>query len=303
MAQTINDIQITILQQVKTAGTLPALKILTENEQNILGNVNSTSKVGVLRGMVYVVAVAIWSLQKLMDLFRSEINKLVAETRPFTEDWYVRTALSYQDGYDLLDNGGYPVPQTVAEKEAVEVSQVIDKAAVEQTVRSGVGSLRVKVATLQGEKLVPVSGTVLAGFQEYIEQMGAAGIYVQATTGPADDLKLSYKIYFNPLVLDNQGKRLDGTDDSPVLKAIKAYLKSVKFNGRLDLSRLTDAIQAVEGVESPFLVSAASKFAGYNYTSTAENAGPITALRIADAGYFELDETPGSGSNFEFVPY
>lgn len=301
MASTINDIQAEILESAANAAELPAIEVLTENEQQTLGNITSTSKVGIVRGIVYVVAVAIWAQQKLNDIFRSEVEERIAQSRPFTERWYVDTSLKYQHGDGLLIDGTYLIPQTIQEQQAAEAAKIIGKAAVVQTIINGVGALRVKVAKLQGESLAPLSGIELAGFQEYIELMGAAGIYVVATTSEADKLMLNYKVYFDPLILDNSGARLDGTNDTPMQNAIKAYLKSVEFNGVLSLIKLTDVIQSVDGVSDPFLQVAASKFGAYNYndTNATGTVGNISEFRRPDSGYFELDEP---ASQFTFLP-
>lgn len=299
MAQEINEIQSQILETAESSAELPAMAILTTSEQNSLGNVDSTSKVGVWRLITYVVAVAIWAQQKLNDIFRGELEARIAETRPFTKEWYEATALNYQHGYDLLDNGGYAVPTTVAEINAVEASKVIKKAAVVQAIIAGVGALRVKIATEGVAGLEAVSEEVRLGFQEYIELMGAAGVYVVATTAAADDLLLNYKVYFDPLILDNEGRRLDGTNDTPVQNAVKDYLKSVDFNGVLSLVKLTDVIQRVDGVTDPFLQAAASKYGGFSYAdiNATGSVGPITEFRRPDSGYFKLDEN----SIFQFV--
>jgi hypothetical protein len=301
MAQAINDIQSEILQTAAASAELPAIDVLTDDEKNTLGNVDSTSKVGVFRLLVYVMAVAMWVQQKLNDIFRGDIEERIAATRPFTQRWYVSTSLAYQHGYNLDDEGNYPVPTSVAEQQAADAAKIVSKAAVVQTIIAGVGALRIKVAKLQGELLAPLSGAELAGFQEYIELMGAAGIYVVATTAEADKLMLNYKIYFDPLILDNEGKRLDGTNDTPVKDAVKSYLKSVEFNGVLSLVKLTDVIQQVDGVTDPFLQAAASKYAAYNYgdSNSVGNVGAITEFRRPDSGYFHLDE---GASQFTFIP-
>lgn len=284
------------------APELPAIEVLTENEQNTLGNVSSTSKVGVFRLIAYVVAVALWTQQKLNDIFRRELEGRIAESRPFTKAWYEMTARNYQHGnYPILPNGGYAAPATAAEIQAVEASKVIDKAAVVQTIISGAGALRIKIATDDGPGLKAVPEEVRAGFEHYMELMGAAGVFLIATTAAADDLLLNYKIYFDPLVLDSEGRRLDGTNDTPVETAVRAYLKSVDFNGVLSLVKLTDVIQKVDGVTDPFLLAAASKYGGFSYadTNATGSVGPITEFRRPESGYFDLDE---GASDFRFVP-
>jgi hypothetical protein len=297
MAQTVNEIQDEIMANAAEADNLPAVELLTESEQQQLGNITSTSKVGVTRKFVFVMAKASVHQQEIWDVFKQEIEERIAESRPFTKRWYRDVSLLYQhDAQELSVWNEYNVITPEA--------RVVKKAAVVQTVLNGVGALRLKVAGEDNGELAPISQQELDGFQEYIERKGAAGVFVAATTGEADKLKLQMKIYFDPMVLNNQGHRLDGTADTPVQDAIKNYLKvsnSRDFNGSLSLAKLTDIVQAVPGVVDPFLLYAASKYAAFNYEDVNNNGtvGQIADYRQADSGYFKLDEEV---SSFEFLP-
>lgn len=300
MSRTINDIEDVMLNAVGTADELETLEVLTDAEQTSLADtLTSTSRVAVWRLLLWVVAYGQWVLEQSWDAFKVIIENLIANSRPFTKKWYTSTSLDYQHGYDLPDSFNYPKPITAAEIQAVNASKIVKKASVVQTVLNGVGSLRVKVAKLNNGVLEALSVSELAGFQQYIELMGAAGVFVVATSGVGDDLKLHYKMYYNPLILDNEGKRLDGTNDTPVQDAVKSFLASSNFDGLLDLNKLTDALQAVDGIESPHKIFAASKYAGFDYDSNVTSiAGVIVDFRRPDAGYFVLDE---GESVFEFV--
>ncbi len=295
----INEIQDEILAAVEASDELSTLDVLTDNEQSSLSNLSSTSKVAQWRLFVWVVAFSFWIQEKLLGVLRSDIELRIAETRPFTRRWYTSTSLLYQHGYTLPENGVYSTPNTAAEIEAVNESKVIKKASVVQAIIAGVGSLRIKVATLENGELVPVTTDQLNGFQEYIELMGAAGVYVIATSTVADDLKILVDVHFNALILDNEGKRLDGSNDTPVQTAVTDYLKSVEFDGELSLGKLSNVIEGVDGVGDVYITSAASKFASFTYESVGvSNAGAITKYRQPDSGYFKLD---AEASVFNFI--
>ncbi|MGB1307544.1 MAG: hypothetical protein ACPG6B_01440 [Oceanihabitans sp.] len=299
MERTINTIQDEIIEAVEASGNLNALEVLTENEQSTLTALSSTSKVSVWRLYIWVVSFGIWIHEQLMDVLKQDIEARITQTRPFTKHWYEATSLDYQHGYSLPETGSYALPNNTTEAQTIAASKLIKKAAVVQTVFSGVGALRVKVATLNNNELVAVPDAVLQGFQEYIELKGAAGVYVITTTSEADKLKIAYDIHFNALILDNEGKRLDGTNDTPVQDALKSYLKSVDFNGILSLDRLDQVLQKVEGVTDVFIQEAASKYANFEYTTTGiDTAGEITKFRQPDSGYFKLDEAE---SYFTFI--
>ncbi|MBV7268358.1 hypothetical protein [Winogradskyella luteola] len=300
MSRSINEIQDVMLNAIGDADELDTLQVLTDAEKvQLQDQLTSASKVSIWRLFVWVHAFGQWVSEKLWDVLRSDIEKRISETRPFTKQWYALTALNYQHGYDLPETGIYPIPNASAEIQAVNASKIVKKASVIPTVLNGVGSLRVKVAKDNNGLLAPFTTPELAGFQQYIELMGAAGVYVVATSGTGDDLKLHYKIYYDALILDNEGKRLDGTNDTPVQAAVKSFLASSQFDGLLDINQLTDAIQLVDGVSSPHKVLAASKYAAFTYeTEDIPGAGSIADFRQPDAGYFNLDEVE---STFEFV--
>ena len=268
MAQTTDEIQEEILTDIENASELPALEVLTDNEAQNISNVTNTSRAGVLRSLIYVFAQKASLIQQLWDVFKRDIEERISASRPFTQRWYRDTALAFQFGDDFDEFGEYATPTTNTEIQAVEDAQIIAKAAVVQTIINGVGALRLKVAKDNGS-LQPLTSAELSAFQNYIEKKGAAGVFVQATSNQADDLKLEVDVYYNPLIIDNEGKRLDGEDDQPVQNAVKSFLKQKNdqnFNGQLNLVELTDALQQVDGVVSPYIRLAASKYAAFTYT-------------------------------------
>jgi hypothetical protein len=89
-------------------------------------------------------------------------------------------------------------------------------------------------------------------------------------------------IYYDPLTLDNAGRRLDGSNDSPVQNAIREYISNLSFNGLYINQSLVDKLQAVPGVEITELKEASSRYGNQvNYT-------PINARSIPYAGYYRI---------------
>src|SRR5690606_27704953 len=117
-------------------------------------------------------------------------------------------------------------------------SKIITNAAAVKTIISGAGALRLKAVRTEGTNLVPLTEDQLIALTAYMSLIADAGTTVICTSGPADDLKLTIDIYYDPLVLAADGSMLDGTDPSPVQTAIENYLKSIKFNGSLVLTYL-----------------------------------------------------------------
>jgi hypothetical protein len=304
MTPTINEIQTQILTTAAGADALPATAVLTENEQATLNNLTSTSKVSVWRLIVFVVATVAWSIYKLFDIHKQDVDDRIARAMPFQQLQIIAYALNYQHGQALTewneyDNTGLTIAEVAAKK-------IVAKCSVEEASRNGHGILRLKTAKNVGGDLAKLTAGELAGFKAYMKQKGAAGITIDASSEDADRLRVNYKLYFNPSVLNNLGQRLDGSDETPVNNAIKAYLKDknlIDFNGKLSITELTDIIQAVPGIvpNGVFFQSAASYYGTYDYdqTNPQGNVGPFTEYRLPQSGYFKLDEI---NSAFTYLP-
>ena len=73
-----------------------------KEREDALNGLNSNSRVAIWRLWVYIISVAIWSLEKLFDLHRTDIDKRLTELKPHTARWYRSKALAFQYGFDLL---------------------------------------------------------------------------------------------------------------------------------------------------------------------------------------------------------
>jgi len=243
------------------------------------------SKISLENIIFNVFAFVMWWFEKLIDQNRTEINEQIARTRVHNLKWYRQKALDFMFGYDLSDSDQYDTSGLTEEQ--INSARIIANAAPVKMQ----GHLRMKVVKKVGEELNPLTPTELNAFVSYMNYVTDAGTYVIPTTNVADDLKLTINVYYNDLILGADGSRLDGTSLNPVLKAIKDYLKSIRFNGSFIESNLEKEIEIVEGVNMVKVVGAWSKYGTYTYESTDNNnVGKIEEIRVADAGYMKLDE-------------
>ena len=276
MARTIQEIQ-TLIYQAKAQE--PALESL-----------NSTSKVAIWRLWVYIIAVAIWSLEKIFDIHRADIYKRLAELKPHTARWYRSKALAFQYGFDLLPDSDKFNNQGHTE-EAIEASKIVKYSAVVESPNEG--RLIVKIATEQVDTLQPTTDAQKQAFEAYLQEIKDAGVRLSVVNYQPDILHLQMKIVYDPLVLDSNGQSITNAFN-PIERTIKAYLKKLPFNGELVLAHLIDALQATEGVKIPHLVLAQSKNIGTNGEYGAFEA--IEISKIPTAGYFTID-------NFNDITY
>ena len=239
---------------------------------------------------VYIIAVAIWSLEKLFDQHRADIDKRLAELKPHTARWYRSKALAFQYGFELLPDSDKFNNQGHTE-EAIEASKIVKYSAVIESKNEG--RLIVKIAGEQGDTLQPITDAQKQAFEAYLQEIKDAGVRLSVVNYQPDVLHLQMKIVYDPLVLDSNGQSIIHAT-KPVETAIKDYLKRLPFNGELVLAHLIDALQQAEGVKIPHLVLAQSK----NITSRGDYGAfeTIEISKIPTAGYFTID-------NFNDITY
>jgi len=275
MARTIDVIQQLMLDDIAAD---PVLSLVC----------TSTSKVAIHRLFTRIVASCIWTVEVLFDTLKAEINDIIALMKPHTLRWYAKKAKDFQFGFSLpLDSDTYD--NTGFTDDDVAAGKIVVYSAVTE---GEDGKLRIKVAT-QGADIQPLTGPQLAPFTEYVGRYKDAGVRVQIDSLPADKLKMGLKIYYDPLILNSDGQRIDGADNQPVQNAVKDYLKNLPFNGIFVLAFMTDALRKVEGVVIPHIASCQTAFGALPFTS-------VDVKYLPDAGYlrFQVD----GDLTIEFIP-
>lgn len=263
MARTITEIQQTIIDSIQADATLSPL-------------LTSTSKTAVWRLLTYIVAVCAWSQEQLRDIFSAEVDERIAAKKPHSLRWYAEMSKAFQNGYNLAAESDY-YDNTGLDAELVEASKIVSYAAVVEQIRG----VRIKVAKIIGADLGPLSVGELASFTTYMQEVKDAGVKLEITSGPADNMQLALRIKYNPLVLNSTGGRIDGTTSAPVPEAIRTHLKNLPFNGVFSVQKMVDVIQTVEGVNDLNVDGCATKYGALNFTS-------VNISVIPDAGYLRL---------------
>ena len=272
MARTIAQIQQALLAQVAADATLSS-------------QLTSTSNVAIWRLWTYVVAVCQWTIEKLFDQHKTDITAIVAAQKPHTYEWYVTKAKAFQYGDSLpVDADTYAVIDAT--------KQVVTYAACVPFLPKGI---RLKIAGGNTGSLAPITTAQFTALQAYMNLVKDAGVLIYYTNENADSLKVKLNIYYNALVLDNNGERLDGTNDTSVQNAIYTYLANLPFNGLYTNFALLNAIAAVDGVVIPDLIYAQATYASlpYSYIDTEYNP---------DSGYLVII-TPATDLILNFIPH
>jgi hypothetical protein len=288
MARTLKEIQLSMLEIKNQDPELNALEVLTDDEQSSLVNLTSDSRVSIWRRFLYMIALTIFFFEVLMDEYERRVYKVVDEQRVHTILWYQDLVLKYQHGavYDSLGN----YDNTALTDAQVDTMKVFKHAAITRTINNNAVLLRAKVAGEVNGSFTPATAAQVIAAKVYFSDQADAGTLTTITTGEGDDLLLEMDIYFDPTILDSDGKRLDGENDTPVMDATNQYLRLKELNDSYVKGDHEAALRAVEGIRIAEITKAATKYAQYDYTTAnISNAGEIKQVRVADSGYFIVD--------------
>ncbi len=255
-------------------------QILQQKENTAeLDVLNSTSKVAVWRLFAYVVAVVCWSLDTLFSIHKTEIDTLIAKEKAHGKQWYRSKALAFQYGQDVM-------PETDKyDNTNLTPAQVALKKIIKQAAVTAVdGRLRIKTVTENASgDFLQLTTQQLDAFEEYINKIKDAGERVKCESLPPDDMRLSIDIFYNPLILNADGGRIDGNSATPVPDTIKDFLKKLPFNGEYANSRLHTALNNTPGVALAVINYAQVKYGLFPYITVDERY-------IPDAGYLALNQ-------------
>lgn len=236
-----------------------------------------------------IVAFCIWVYMQIVSISISQQNAFILQQKIHSLSWYSAYAKLFQYG-DALPWGEVTYDNTGVSDDDITAAQVVKFAAATKVP----GGIRIKVAGLENGELTQIPNPQFLSFQEYMFRISAAGDNLFYTNNAPDSLKLTLKIWYDALVLNSEGKRLDGTNDTPVQDAIDAYIKGIDFDGgRFVPASLTDALQSVEGIKVPEIELCQTQYAALPYVDVPGNGVVPDAgwVRIINSGDLQLTFT------------
>lgn len=245
-----------------------------------LDSLDSTSAVSDFNLWAYIVATVLCILDNLFDLHKSEVDTEIAALKPHSLTWYQNLARSFQYGQDTIPESDQ-YANTGLTSDQIAAQKIIAQSAVTEVSTAVAIGLRVKVVKLVAGTYAQLSADELAAFTAFMNKQKDAGVNILAQSPPADSLKLTIEIFYDPLVLKGDGSRIDGTIATPVNDAINAYLQSLPYNGEYANTRLSNQLQGVSGVVLVSIKSAQAQYGAFPYTNIDERYVP-------DGGYLQL---------------
>lgn len=235
---------------------------------------------------VIVLAISIATLENMFFWFKEDVEYMIEQERYGHAGWYKKMALKFQYGQGINPHYGPDSDSDFAESSIYEFEDDNLKpvkfayASTASIHENGVGVL-IKIATLQDGVLQPLSSEIADVFKRYMNRIKPAGVPLYIVNEDADKLILTIVVYYNPLVMRNNGN-LIADDSNPVKLAIYQYLNSIEFNGEFSTTALIDSIQAIYGVEAAEITSSQSQRASNDPES-------FDAICVPHSGYFRLE--------------
>lgn len=191
--------------------------------------------------LTYVIASAFEELEQHVDEAKQEISDMIAANHQMVTDWAKRQFLAFQYGDTLvfdeeLKKFVYPVID--------ESKQIIKHVALRNSIVNNVTTLQVFVAK---ENKVALTADELAAFELYAKTIFVPGTHFEFISLAPNQLEVNVAIIYNPQLLDGNGLLLsDGSN--PVEQAVTAYLDGIRYSGKFNRTRQTDAMQLATGV-------------------------------------------------------
>lgn len=280
MARELQEIYQAIVDEKDNQTSLQGLAPQADSLDDFKNDLNSSSKVAKWRLFAYLVALAIWTLEVLWDMFKKEIQEIVDKSPAGTSQWYQDQVFDYQEGYALTYiNDKYQYTTIDEAAKIVKLCAVIER---------NDGVLLIKVAKLSANNPVPLTTVEYNALQGYLQKIKFAGTPIALISDVADLLKIVGEVFYDPLF------------PLPTLKtnveqAVTNYIKNLPFNGVFKVNSLIDAVQEVQGV-TDFVPSAVeAKYGALPYTN-------VTRTYIANAGYLGIDSAFPLSSALTYTP-
>lgn len=247
--------------------------VAAKDADPVLAGLNSGSKTAIWQLWAYITAVSIHALEYLFDLFKIEVEQTIEQKKPGSLVWYRNKALEFRYGSHLIVDAygkpSYPASDTN--------STLLGECSVTE---SDTG-LIIKLAKRSNETLSPLSQDELDSFITYMKAVKYAGTPIRFISNDAVKLLLQVDVYYDPLLLNGQGKLIISNEDT-VRNAVEAYLRALPFDGRIARNDLTSAIRNASGVVDVYINQCTLSF-------DSNEPKPLHVYHLPESGWFELE--------------
>lgn len=251
---------------------LQELAPYNDNGADIMDDLNSGSKVAIWRLWVWIIATLTWLQKEAIKKHKNEVEDLIIQNTYGTLPFYHQKSLAFQYGDFLIWNG-----KNYSYSDVNVDAQIITRCSVGMSR----GALIFKVVKGLNDNLQPLNQFESMAFKDYINDIIAPGTNYKIITSVADLLLLNLRVYINPQKITFEGEDIV-SGESPVINTINSFCSDLPFDGRMNLLKLIDSIQLIDGVEDIELIESAYKYGVLDWIDFKRQIIPFSGHMILD---------------------
>lgn len=239
MARTLEEIKAAIKVDIRTYSSLDAYLFPEDGGSNV----------GLFNIIIAVVSIAMYTLEVMIDILKSDIQAIADAAPSGNAKWVQAQILKFQYG-DVVTLTNFVPGYAVLDL----TKRIVTRCSVKQ-LSSGI--LAIKVAKGTSPSLSPLSGGELTALEDYYfgtsttQGVGFAGVRTSFINLSADRMRIEANVYY-------LGQYVQATVKANVITAIDNFLATFAdeaFDGTVFMIKLVDVIQAVAGVSRVELIS------------------------------------------------
>ena len=238
------------------------------------------SKTAIWRLLLWVFAYGANIIEVLFDTFVTEIETKGQAAKVGNAQWYRGRILEFQYGDNLV------FLNSIYQYAVLDLTKrIVTNCAVVSDFDPLVGGIiSIKVAATANGGLVALDAPQIAALTSYIQKIKFAGTKIKVISTSGDIIKIAYTVYYDPIIPLS-------TMRQNVNLVINNYVKNLPFDGNLLITKLTDALQLVDGVNDVVFNNAASK------VGTGDNYQSFDRIKNPYGGYFKISTANGETLN------
>lgn len=209
---------------------------------NIALDAKSGSRVAKWRIWLWIVAVASWTIENIVESAQLVISAIINGQRPHTLRWYEEETKNWQYGHELewLNNDHWGYAQD--DEAARLVSQV-------SATKSGNGEVTIKAVKESGGALAPLATLEKDSLEAYWSKWADAGVEILLVSDDPNQLKIEATVVRDRLILAADGTLLRDSSINPLDLAIAEFIAAIPFNGIIRITDMEAAAKEAEGIK------------------------------------------------------
>jgi len=189
--RTRSEIYTQLINEKNSQPSLSALQPSIDDEQTLLSDLTTPSRVADWRVWLFIMSVAIWIHEGIIELFEQEIEDIVSKAAPGTAPWIQDKVFKFQ-----YDSGTAQIAKLI---DFVVTYPVVDaaKRIVSRCSVKTYPNRIVKIKVAKGATPGALSSPEIDALSSYVELLLPAGVKANIISLASDELYLNADIYLD----------------------------------------------------------------------------------------------------------